>query len=57
MTAINLIIALFLAARCFSLNATGQKTNSEYKIAQYYGSRDKEFYYVGSILNDRMTTV
>lgn len=32
---------LCLINACLTLNATGQKTNSEYKILNYYGSRDK----------------
>lgn len=55
------ILALHVVLRVFStvqaLNSTGQKTNSEYKIPDYYGSRDKEFYYVGTIISDSLTVV
>lgn len=50
------LISIF-AISVKSLNAPGQKTNKEYKISQYYGSRDKEFYYISNIINDKLTVV
>lgn len=36
-----LVYFLGLLDLLYSLNVTGQKTNQEYQIASYYGSRDK----------------
>jgi hypothetical protein len=35
------LICLLAVAAVQALNKTGQKTNAEYKINEYYGSRDR----------------
>ncbi len=35
------LLCLCLVVAVRALNKTGQKTNAEYKINEYYGSRDR----------------